>query len=684
MLDTSSLAQYLPPQNIEAEQYVLGGILLDPKALSRIRDILEPEAFYVQAHKEIYRAALALDRQCKPTDLIVVSSYLQDKGKLDDIGGIDQLFRLVDRTVSAANIDKYAELVNEKYIRRKAIEAGQKVIELGFDRFHDLDGYLERVATIMQDVIEFRKPGEDRNLHRFQRTIEAVKTIEQTIIDPAYKQYRMMTLSRELGVSIRCLQTLYTKYLASQENESIMTIDKLKEQYGSNVQDWFLHGFAPKGSVVLLHALGGTGKTRLIYDWIYCMVTGSPWNGFQVTAPSRRVLIVQTDESQSDLLGALDTRGFTNDMPVRVKTRWTAEHMAALRQDIMEWRPEVILIDSLTSISRNSIFSENDTEYARPVLEMRDLAQEFGCLIYLIHHSNSEGGSRGTKAIVNSVSHVLSLKRPEGNSDPRTLDRLLVVEKSRSRAPAKYKLTYDPENGLWECEDSDPDPDRPTKERIVEFLLRNANTAYEPIEVANALGSSTDRVRSLLYDLAAHGEISRKRRYQQGGGYLYFMLYEGDRVVGEGDRLPPRSPSQNTPITFPITFEKSLSERVSGEGDRGDRKNDGDRLLDGQKNAEYPITFSQNDHGERVSEGDREGDRKVIAPAPDHLLVESDDRQEEPASAPDKKDGSEWVRWNNELYRVVGSGFGTYTLRRSGQTKTYKAPRRECEPVTFE
>jgi len=110
--------QSLPPQNIEAEESILGGILLDPKALGRISDFLIPEAFYVKTHQDIYRAALALQGKGKPTDLMTVSSWLQDNYLLEEIGGMPRLLQLIERTVSAANIDRYAELVMDKYMRR--------------------------------------------------------------------------------------------------------------------------------------------------------------------------------------------------------------------------------------------------------------------------------------------------------------------------------------------------------------------------------------------------------------------------------------------------------------------------------------------------------------------------------------------------------------------------------------
>jgi len=77
----------LPPQNIDAEEAILGGILLDPEAMGRVLELLRPEAFYISAHQEVYRAAIALQAQGRPTDLMSVTSYLNDHGLLDKVGG---------------------------------------------------------------------------------------------------------------------------------------------------------------------------------------------------------------------------------------------------------------------------------------------------------------------------------------------------------------------------------------------------------------------------------------------------------------------------------------------------------------------------------------------------------------------------------------------------------------------
>lgn len=134
----------LPPQNIDAEEAILGGILLDPEALGRVLELLRPEAFYISAHQEIYRAAIALQAQGRPTDLMSVTSWLHDHDKLEKIGGQARLAELVDRTISAVNIDQYAQLVTEKYLRRKLIQVGTEVAQLAYETNAPLEKILDQ------------------------------------------------------------------------------------------------------------------------------------------------------------------------------------------------------------------------------------------------------------------------------------------------------------------------------------------------------------------------------------------------------------------------------------------------------------------------------------------------------------------------------------------------------------
>lgn len=131
-----------PPHTIEAEEAVLGGILLDPNAIERIFDLLTPEAFYLTPHQNIYRAAVQLHRQDKPTDLLNVTAWLAGHELLERVGGKAKLASLLDRTVSAVNIDALAQLVAIKHLRRQLLSAGHEIAELACDQSLEIDSLL--------------------------------------------------------------------------------------------------------------------------------------------------------------------------------------------------------------------------------------------------------------------------------------------------------------------------------------------------------------------------------------------------------------------------------------------------------------------------------------------------------------------------------------------------------------
>jgi replicative DNA helicase len=150
-------AAHVPPQNVEAEELILGGILLDPEAIGRVTDLLSPDAFYLSAHQEIYRAALALNAQGSPTDLMCMTAWLQDHNLLEKIGGQKKLGQLVDRTVSAVNVDQYGELIKDKFLRRQLIKAANEIAQSAYDTAKKLEVVLDqaeqRIFGVTQDRV---------------------------------------------------------------------------------------------------------------------------------------------------------------------------------------------------------------------------------------------------------------------------------------------------------------------------------------------------------------------------------------------------------------------------------------------------------------------------------------------------------------------------------------------------
>lgn len=123
----------LPPHSLEAEQSVLGGLLLDNEAFDKIADLVSAEDFYRHDHRVIYRQISALIEQGKPADVITLSEALESSGQLLHVGGIAYLGALDKFIPGAANIRRYAEIVRERSIMRKLAEVGAEIAESSYN-----------------------------------------------------------------------------------------------------------------------------------------------------------------------------------------------------------------------------------------------------------------------------------------------------------------------------------------------------------------------------------------------------------------------------------------------------------------------------------------------------------------------------------------------------------------------
>ncbi len=148
----------LPPQNLEAEQSVLGGIMVDPNALDRVIDIISENDFYKTANKKIFLAVAGLRHRNQPIDLLTVTSCLRDSTDLDSIGGPSYLADIIDQTPSAANIVSYAEIVKEKATLRRIIDVCGEAVQKAYDQsFDELDKFLNETESNVFQIAEKSK-----------------------------------------------------------------------------------------------------------------------------------------------------------------------------------------------------------------------------------------------------------------------------------------------------------------------------------------------------------------------------------------------------------------------------------------------------------------------------------------------------------------------------------------------
>lgn len=122
----------IPPQNLEAEQAVLGAILLETEALITAMERIRAEDFYSVAHQRIFEAMTDLNDDNQPLDLVTLTARLQDKNQLEEIGGVTYLARLANAVPTAANVEYYAQIVEEKSMMRRLIRTATQIVSNGF------------------------------------------------------------------------------------------------------------------------------------------------------------------------------------------------------------------------------------------------------------------------------------------------------------------------------------------------------------------------------------------------------------------------------------------------------------------------------------------------------------------------------------------------------------------------
>ena len=133
----------LPPQNLEAEQSVLGCLLIDKEALTKVADILRPEDFYKENHGLILEAMYELYEKREPIDLLSLSNRLRDKNQLEQVGGQSYLASLTNAVPTASNVAFYAQIVQKKATLRRLITAASDISGLGFRETEDIDVILD-------------------------------------------------------------------------------------------------------------------------------------------------------------------------------------------------------------------------------------------------------------------------------------------------------------------------------------------------------------------------------------------------------------------------------------------------------------------------------------------------------------------------------------------------------------
>jgi len=178
--EIASTVDRLPPQSIEAEQAVLGAIILEGESITKAIDILSPEDFYKEPHRKIYTAMLELFDKNEPIDLITLSEHLKDKGVLEEAGGISYLSQLATVVPTSANIRYHAKVVREKALLRAIIRSCTEIVSKVYEMPEDAEEMVDYAERLIFEISEKRT---NANFYQMKDVVKNTFKMIETMYD---------------------------------------------------------------------------------------------------------------------------------------------------------------------------------------------------------------------------------------------------------------------------------------------------------------------------------------------------------------------------------------------------------------------------------------------------------------------------------------------------------------------
>ena len=279
----------------------------------------------------------------------------------------------------------------------------------------------------------------------FKDLMSQVAKVQETQQE-AQKAFFMKLLGRAYGIG-DSVGKLWKQFNAAAKKFEPIPV----QQFLGSVFDsrrWIVSKFIPSGTAMILYAESGVGKSLFIYYLVKCITQRMPFLGARTRFC--KVLIIQTDEPTIDTHERLSVGGFDNcpDDSVFIESSWHFSQLNQLQEWVLEHKPGLVIIDSLTSCNKGELESEKDSSYGDVIYDLQEIANRSGATFLLLHHENKQGIIRGTTTIKSNPSEIIRLIKDKNICQSPT-QRVLEVEKSRVGSFYKLLIELRPSDYSW-------------------------------------------------------------------------------------------------------------------------------------------------------------------------------------------------------------------------------------------
>jgi hypothetical protein len=534
------ISQNISLFNIEAEEAVLGAILLDPAAIATALPLLPSEAFSLQAHKIIYQAAIALHKENKPTDLLHLVTHLNDKKRLTEVGGQSKLATLVERTVSGANIKQYIDLVIEKYHVRLQRGIGADLVAGRLS--------LEEAKKALDRISLTKASKEDRLRQELLNLSKETDTL-------AFK-LKITEISRKTGMSRRDIEEEITRFATKKSERKpqlYMGSKFLTMEFGGGLK-WLFPGILPALGVSLWGGDAGVGKTTLAFDCAVSLLNEEEFLG-ELPTKKGKVLFVCSDELPGYAQDKLTGRSAPHEDSWAALVHWDVSQWDILEKAVEQLQPDLILIDNFSSIHRESTFDENSSLAKMNVYRLESLSETHGCGIILLHHLSKNPDAkgvnrfRGASAIIAAVSTAAILeKSPNGET------RIVSFPKMRGAEPNQYTVELDRMTGRYKVWSGGVEEEvKSLSQQLLDFFKASPLGRFELEEIKTVVQAEAQTLRKTLDRLIQKGLVVKRQSLQNFRNKVWGLAETVSHLI-----YPPPPEAEDC-----LTTETQLQQDVS-------------------------------------------------------------------------------------------------------------------------
>jgi len=435
----------------------------------------------------------------------------------------------------------------------------------------DLSDYIEDGATqndLLASIISQSKHKGQDGKPSYEEIISSIEQFVGLYVSDVRIAYETVSWLEARGVKMS--QANIDKLIHEGKErvygrQELDTIDALEIAKDDKCREWLIAGILPLGSVMLLAASGGTGKSTLIYNWSLNIALGQPWS--KRRCRKGRSLIIQSDEPLVDTSEKLGVIGYAEaglePGDIEFWETWRFAHMTQLEDYVRKNRPSFIAIDSLTACLAGMDVDLVRSNAGDVLYGLRDIANKYNCSIVILHHLNKSGGLRDSTSFVDNVSEVVKLTRPENNPDPNQFSFEWL--KSRSGLTGKHHLQRSALNYGWEYQ-GPAGGSIQELDGCINAIVNRPNERFSRQQVASLIGS---------WDIASTGkmlEVARrqgfiKSTFQDGPNDEKVRLYHSFDYKEQDWSVATSTPivSDNSPIVSTEGSDESREELAAEE-----------------------------------------------------------------------------------------------------------------------